>query len=319
MEAAPRRAGLSVIMPARSAPAHSPEPEPQSPPSSAWSAGLRGRDRSRVGLTGTLRTIRVEAHPLVIGHRGSTAAGCRENSVDAVLTAMALGADGVEVDVRLSSDGVLMCSHDAVVTTSLGRELTVSETSAAELIARAARDADGHLATLPEVLAVLAAQGTSHVVVEAKPVADQIGAFRTARALANLLVPLSNSMVITVSSFDPILLGAVRRMVFGTRVRTAVLGPATESAVAVLRRADEAGDHEVHLSLKALRESPHAVRMAHQRGIAVTAWTVNGADLAEVAALGVDAVITDHIAAARAAACLGASPLPVALAGVTAC
>lgn len=238
--------------------------------------------------------------------------------MEAVLTAMALGADGVEVDVRLSSDGVLMCSHDAVVTTSLGRELTVSETSAAELIARAARAVDGRLATLPEVLAVLADRGARHVVVEAKPVVDQIGAFRMARALANLLVPLSTSMAITVSSFDPMLLGAIRRMVFGTRVRTAVLGPATESAVAVLRRADEAGDHEVHLSLKALRESPHAVRMAHQRGIAVTAWTVNGADLSEVVALGVDTVITDHIAAARAAVHPGTSAMPVALAGATA-
>jgi glycerophosphoryl diester phosphodiesterase len=232
---------------------------------------------------------------------------------------MALGADGVEVDVRLSADGVLVCSHDAVVTTPLGRELVVSRSTASELLARAALDSGGRLATLSEVLSALADRGTSHVVVEAKPVVDQVAAFRTARALATLLVPLSTSMVTTVSSFDPLLLEAVRRTVFGTRLRTAVLGHGAESAVTVLRRADEAGHDEAHLSVELLLQSPHAVRMAHQRGIAVTAWTVNGADLKEVAALGVDAVITDDIATARATVRQTEAATLRALAGGTAC
>jgi glycerophosphoryl diester phosphodiesterase len=237
------------------------------------------------------------------------------------MTAMALGADGVEVDVRLSADGVLVCSHDPVVTTPLGRELVVSQTTASELLARAGADAGGRLATLPEVLSALADRGTSHVVVEAKPVVDQVAAFRTARALATLLVPLSTSMVATISSFDPLVLGAVRRTVFGTRLRTALLGHGheTESAVAVLRRANEAGHDEAHLSMGLLRQSPHAVRMAHHRGISVTAWTVNGAELEEVAALGVDAVITDDIATARTTVRQAAPVTPLALVGGTAC
>jgi glycerophosphoryl diester phosphodiesterase len=232
---------------------------------------------------------------------------------------MATGADGVEVDVRLSRDGVLVCSHDAVVTTHLGRELAVSATTASELLARSTERSGGHLATLPEVLSALHAGGAGHLVVEAKPVADQVAAFRTARAMAELLVPLCASTTITVSSFDPLVLGAVRRMVFGTNLRTALLGDATESAVGVLRRVDEAGDDEAHLSLKSLREAPHAVRMAHQRGISVTAWTVNGADLAHVSTLGVDAVITDDIRTARASIRRTEPVMPVAVAGGTAC
>ena len=289
---------------------------------STWSLRRRSTAPHRHQAISAQLPIRYGGGPLVLGHRGSTSHGCRENSVEGVVAALATGADGVEVDVRLSLDGVLVCSHDAVVTTHLGRELEVSATTASEL---AARSAGGRLATLREVVTALQAGPAGHLVVEAKPVADQVGAFRTARALAELLVPLSTTTSVTVSSFDPVLLGAVRRLVFGSPLRTALLGHPAESAVAVLRQAAEAGYDEVHLSLKALRAAPHAVRMAHQRGISVAAWTVNGADLAEVAALEVDSVITDDVATARAtvdrapALHRAAAVLPVALAGGTAC
>lgn len=319
VDTVPRRPGLSVITTRRPTSAPSPGSRGRRSTGTTWSVRLRSPG-SPVGK-GTAAHVRARyaAGPLVLGHRGSTTRGCRENSVEAVLAAMATGADGVEVDVRLSRDGVLVCSHDAVVTTPLGRELVVSSTTASELVERSAGGSGGHLATLPEVLSALHAGRAGHLVVEAKPVADQVGAFRTARALAELLVPLCTSTTITVSSFDPLVLGAVRRMVFGTNVRTALLGHATESAVSVLRRVDEAGDDEAHLSLGALREAPHVVRMAHQHGISVTAWTVNGADLAHMCTLGVDAVITDDIRTARASIRPAPHVMPVAIAGGTAC
>lgn len=324
MDTAPRRPGLSVVTTRRSTPTRSPGSRVPKSSGSTWSLRLRSPGAHRPRTTSVQLPTRYGAGLLVLGHRGSTTHGSRENSVEAVLAAMARGADGVEVDVRLSLDGVLVCSHDPVVTTHLGRELVVSATTASELVARGARGAGGRgaagrLATLPEVLSALDASGAGHVVVEAKPVADQVGAFRTARALAELLVPLSTSTPVTVSSFDPVLLGAVRRMVFGAPLHTALLGHSSESAVTALRRADEAGDDEVHLSLRSLRAAPHAVRMAHQRGISVTAWTVNGADLAEVAALGVDAVITDDVAAARARFPRTAAVLDLPVAGGTVC
>ncbi len=53
-----------------------------------------------------------EAHrPLVIGHRGFRAR-YPENTVSGVRAAMAAGSDGVEVDVRLTRDGVWVCHHD---------------------------------------------------------------------------------------------------------------------------------------------------------------------------------------------------------------
>ena len=52
--------------------------------------------------------------PLVLGHRGASAAA-PENTIAAFERARALGADGVELDVRRSADGVLMVHHDAEV------------------------------------------------------------------------------------------------------------------------------------------------------------------------------------------------------------
>lgn len=49
--------------------------------------------------------------PLVIAHRGLPV-GARENTLAAFDRAVALGADGVELDVRRTADGVLVVHHD---------------------------------------------------------------------------------------------------------------------------------------------------------------------------------------------------------------
>ena len=52
-----------------------------------------------------------EREPLVIAHRGSSAA-VAEHTVGAYRQAITEGADGLECDVRLSADGELVCLHD---------------------------------------------------------------------------------------------------------------------------------------------------------------------------------------------------------------
>ena len=53
----------------------------------------------------------------VQAHRGSPdrASGIRENTLEAYTRARALGADGVELDVRLTADGALAVHHDPVI------------------------------------------------------------------------------------------------------------------------------------------------------------------------------------------------------------
>ena len=50
----------------------------------------------------------------VLAHRGGTGPW-HENSLEAFTAALRFGADGVELDVRLSADGELVVHHDAEV------------------------------------------------------------------------------------------------------------------------------------------------------------------------------------------------------------
>ena len=59
---------------------------------------------------------------LVIAHRGASA-DAPENTVEAFELADRQGADGVELDVRISSSGELLVRHDPLVPTGgIGRE-----------------------------------------------------------------------------------------------------------------------------------------------------------------------------------------------------
>jgi glycerophosphoryl diester phosphodiesterase len=48
----------------------------------------------------------------ILAHRGSPTSDTVENSIPAISAALAAGADGVEVDLRLTADGVLAVCHD---------------------------------------------------------------------------------------------------------------------------------------------------------------------------------------------------------------
>ena len=65
---------------------------------------------------------------LVIGHRGAPRVA-RENTVDSFAAAVAMGAGGVELDVRRTADGILVVHHDAV----LGDGRTIVECRGHEL------------------------------------------------------------------------------------------------------------------------------------------------------------------------------------------
>src|SRR5215510_4927947 len=97
------------------------------------------------------------SRPLVFAHRGG-AALAPENTIAAFDNGLALGADGLELDVHLSRDGAVVVHHDRTLdrTTRLRGPI-------------AARDADelgrAHVPTLAEVLA---RYRTDRVIIELK-------------------------------------------------------------------------------------------------------------------------------------------------------
>lgn len=75
------------------------------------------------------------SRPHFIAHRGFSGP-FRENTEEAFRKAVEAGFDGIETDVRVTKDGVLVINHDSTVRYSDGTELEVAEHTFAELSAK---------------------------------------------------------------------------------------------------------------------------------------------------------------------------------------
>ena len=233
-------------------------------------------------------------HKQQAGRAGSSGAPrqFQENSLDAYRAALQAGADGVELDVRMSSDGLLPLRHDD----GLPSGATVAGSTLEAL-----READALIPTLAEALL---APGLT--VVEMKSQGPERNhAF--AAAVAATLGSLAQRLVI--SSFDWPLLRTMRSLV---GVPTAMLVGSMGMAGGVdgiRTEAADAGHAELHVERRILSSGPGDEILG--LGIPVVAWTVNDPDEAlSLHARGVSAVITDVpdvMVSARPAEELGAA------------
>ena len=206
-----------------------------------------------------------------------------ENTVAAFAAAVALGVDGVELDVRRSADGVLVVCHDPA--------------AGGHLIAASARaDLPASVPTLAEALA---ACGPLLVNVEVKngpgegePVTED--PTDLARAVRSAVAAAGAS-------------GRVRYSSFAWETAAALAGgdpvdgllDEGDDVGAALERAAAGGLAGVNPPLSGLDAA--MVTRAHARGLALHCWTVNeDADLDRCLAWGVDAIITDEPARALA-------------------
>ena len=109
--------------------------------------------------------------PLIIAHRGASF-DAPENTMTAFDLGWEQGADGVECDVRLTKDGILVCHHDATTKRMTGVGLSISESPYAELVeldlmARAKPDRlPEKIPKLPELLDTI--RGERKVFIEIK-------------------------------------------------------------------------------------------------------------------------------------------------------
>lgn len=257
----------------------------------------------------TTSAARTVSSVRILAHRGSPGAvagdgpGAAENTVAAVAASLREGADGVEVDLRLSADGVLVVCHDPDLGRLTGRPLPVAATGWEEL--RAAADASG--VALARVEWMLAAMAGRPVVLELKAPPPGPGSVRrTAEAVVERLAVLAAAglpLEVTLSSFAPSVVAAVRAVAPGPRpFSTALLGRPTMRAGALLRQGLAGGHDEIHPHVAALLAEPGCAAAAHRCGVGVVAWTVNSSRaVRRLAALDIDAVITDVPSHARSA------------------
>ena len=205
--------------------------------------------------------------PLVLAHRGASRAAT-ENTPEAFRLALALGADGVELDTRRTARGDLVVHHDPELAGTPVRRLVDPP--------------------LPGLAAALDASTGGIVNVELKTDGDAPGG--VASAFCGLLRRRSGRDRVLASSFDPVALRVVRAL--RPDVPTAlVVGPDGDLGAA-LREAQRARHCALHAKSELVDRS--LVERARALGLALHAWTVNDADeLQRLAALGVDGLITD--------------------------
>jgi glycerophosphoryl diester phosphodiesterase len=215
--------------------------------------------------------------PAILAHRGAWGAS-RENTLEAFRHARALGAHGVELDVRRTSDGVLVVHHDPVLPD--GRVLA----------AVAHAELPGWVPTLEAALAECAGL---LVDVEVKNLPTEPGFDpdeAAAAGTAALARRLGVAAQVVVSSFSLLSVDAARAA--GAGVSTGWLTLAGYDQLDALTLAADHG----HDALQPRHEAvtPELVAAAHARGMQVHAWTVDDPDRVRfLAGAGVDVIITN--------------------------
>ncbi len=223
-------------------------------------------------------------------HRGSHgAAGPLENTLPAFARALADGADGIELDVHVTSDGVPLVFHDDDLTRLTGGADTRRLSTLTSVEVRAVRLSGGVCApTLAEVLDLVSAR---------IPVNVELKDAAAVGPVARLLEQRGGRDEVLLSSFDVEAMQAALEAM--PRIpRAVVMGTRTLDPTVRLR---EALPQQTLARVRASAWHPHAwlvrpglVAALHRVGVAVNVWTVNDrVTLARLGHAGVDGVFTD--------------------------
>lgn len=137
-------------------------------------------------------------------HRGLHGDGRAENSMSAFRAAVEAGY-GIELDVRLSSDGELVVFHDPNLKRVCGIDALVRDFTAEELSAMSLSGTRDGIPTLREVLALV--DGSVPLLIEIKMEGDESG---VPEALAEIICDYKGDYI--VESFNPLALRTFRKI-----------------------------------------------------------------------------------------------------------
>ncbi|BEP13218.1 glycerophosphodiester phosphodiesterase [Acidothermaceae bacterium B102] len=252
--------------------------------------------------------------PRVIAHRGASDEA-PEHTLAAYRRAIEAGADGLECDVRMTRDGVLVCVHDRRVDRTSDGRGAVSALALADLeqldfsvrrrrvLARtAAWQVEGRtpsfdtvgVLTLGRLLALVAeAPRRVELAIETKYPTRYAGRLEEelVRQLDRSGLPVGEDSPVRVMSFASASLRRVH-----------ALAPSLPTVLLLRRLSPRLREGELPTPitiagpyLGLVRRNPWFVERAHEAGHEVHVWTVDDeADVDLMASLGVDAIITNR-------------------------
>jgi glycerophosphoryl diester phosphodiesterase len=234
--------------------------------------------------------------PLIIAHRGG-ARESTENTVEAFQRAGRIGADGIETDIRLTRDGVVVIYHDDIFgrveglpkpqQTRLVAEMVYQELAASALQPVGDDSGNRHVPTFEDVLAKVKS-GLLNVELKRCPNFDK-------------LVDKTIEILRASPAFDRVVLEAPDlktaeklRKELGPSLKLHI-NPAYDSSVSFQESLEKVLKFKPHsISVNYKKISLELVDKAHQSGVEVWAWTLDAPDMAQALwAMRVDAIKTD--------------------------
>ena len=249
--------------------------------------------------------------PMIFAHRGASQ-DRRENTVEAYLEAVAQGADWVELDVHLLADGTRAVYHDNQYSDQVaGRpdgDAADGETAGKLMLEMTEGDLPEWMPTLGAALDACTGCGVNVEIKAEGPAASPayVAAVTDAVVAALARVPAGDrpeGQDIIVSSFNFDVLEAIRPKILAAPldgVVTGALGIGFADMHEFIAKAVSLGC--AHLHPWHPQTTPAMVDAAHAVGLGVNVWTANEPELVQqLAAMGVDGIITDCPAAVRAA------------------
>ena len=211
---------------------------------------------------------------LVVAHRGASAAHPPGNTVAALVAAVDLGADWVEIDVHLTADGVPVVHHDP----DLADGRSIGASTRADLPA-----------WVPDLATALDACGPLGVNVEIKPDGPDHLRDRLVESVVDELVARGPERFL-VTSFAHSIADHVRAL--APELPTGLLTIDAAGIDDVIERA--ASDGHVAIAPWFVLVDDAAVERAHSRGLLVNVWTIDDPTvIRSTARAGVDAIITN--------------------------
>ncbi|HEY6728503.1 MAG TPA: glycerophosphodiester phosphodiesterase family protein [Polyangiaceae bacterium] len=236
--------------------------------------------------------------PWVLGHRGVRGphVSVAENTLGAFDAAIAAGADGVELDVRLAKDAAVVVMHDETLSrVTLGAHTERVDALTLAELRTVVLPGEQRISTLEEVLAWSKLQ-QCRLNVELKY--DGHGPTPLAEHVAALVASNGSPERLLFSSFD-----ATTALDLAQRLEDYVVAWLTEDPVDVTRAPEVLLEHGiVAIHPKHALLNATTLRALRERFALVNTWTVNDTTrVTDLAALGVDTIITDDPAAALGA------------------
>jgi glycerophosphoryl diester phosphodiesterase len=246
-----------------------------------------------------IRRREFDRRSLVVAHRGASSAE-PENTVAAFEAAIRAGADVIELDVRLTADGIPVILHDPDVsstTDGAGLVHTLGLDEVKRLDASGDRPGHQDIPTLAEALEAIAPAGRVGVDLEIKNIPGE-PAFDSPdegvlRATLEALHETAFPGPVLISSFNWITIERSKELAPDVATGFLSVGAVDPRAALVYARQHE---HEFVLpqSTALLEAGERFVEDAHGEEIRVGTWTVDDqGDLARLFGWGVDAVASN--------------------------